>query len=38
MVCAQSDLRKAREERNLATTLDEKWTSGGIAEPCAIKN
>ena len=37
--CAQIDLRKARE-RELATALDEKSTSSGIAEPyvCAIKN
>ena len=36
--CAQIDLRKARE-RELATTLDEKLTSSGIAEPyeCAMK-
>ena len=32
--CAQIDLRKARE-RELATTLDEKSTSSGIAEPYA---
>ena len=32
--CAQMDLRKAREERELAT-LDEKSTSSGIAEPYA---
>ena len=32
--CAQIGLRKARE-RELATTLDEKSTSSGIAEPYA---
>ena len=32
--CSQIDLRKAREQQ-LATALDEKWTSSGIAEPYA---